>query len=74
MTAESLLQCVVLAMSESEGRGAHEPDYQTLVALGRDLVKESIDRLDSVRMKPLLLKLCARGRDEVKEERGEYLH
>jgi hypothetical protein len=74
MTAESLLHCVTLAMSEGECGGAQEPDYQTLVALGRALVKESIDRLDSVRLKPLLLKLCAHGRDEVKEERGVYLH
>lgn len=71
MTAEALLHCVVIAMNDDEG-GAHGPNYPTLVALARDLVRESIDQLDSVRLRPMLKKLD--GFLQVKEDAVNYVH
>lgn len=71
MTAEALLHCVVMAMNDDDG-DVHGPNYPTLVALARDLVRQSIDQLDSMRLRPMMTKL-----DEflqVKEEPVKYVH
>jgi len=72
MTAEAILHCAVIAMDEAEGDVASGPDYATLIDLARDLIKQSIDKLDSVRLKAMLQKLAHEGR-HVREELAEYV-
>jgi hypothetical protein len=74
MTAESLLHCIAIAMNEHDGEHTHGPDYQTLVVLARDLIKQSIDELDSMRLQPRLWKLRMHERHEVKEDAIAYIH
>jgi hypothetical protein len=74
MTAESLLHCIAIAMNEDDGEHSRGPDYQTLVTLARDLIKQSIDQLDSMRLQPSLWKLRMHERHEVKEDASAYVH
>lgn len=74
MTVEALLHCVVIAMNDHDGDIAHGPDYHTLVALARDLVRRSIDQLDSLRLRPMLLKHRVQEFLEVKEVTVKYVH
>lgn len=54
MDAETILHCVVIAMNETDPSDTHGPYYQNVIEVARDLVVESINRLDSVRMRPML--------------------
>jgi hypothetical protein len=74
MRAEAVLHCVVLAMDVTEGDNAGAPHYQAAIDLARDLIVQTIDQLDSVRLKPLLGMTGARRMYGVKESAGEYLH
>lgn len=74
MTVEALLHCIVIAMNDHDGDTTHGPDYHTLVALARDLVRRSIDQLDSMRLRPMLLKDRVQDFLEVKECRVKYVH
>lgn len=56
MTADAILHGVIVAMDADDTQDPDSPDYQTLVALARDLVKQAIDQLDSVRLKPTVEK------------------
>jgi hypothetical protein len=69
MKAEAILDCVLLAMAENDGCGDSPPHYPSVLKIARDLVNQSIDQLDSVRLKPMI-----RGTDGVKEERPAYVH
>ena len=73
MTAEALMHCVAVAMDDNDC-AADTPDYQTLIDLSRHLIKQTIDQLDSVRMKPLLEKIGVHGTDAVKESTVTYVH
>lgn len=54
MTADAILHGVIVAMDANDTQDPDSPDYQTLVALARDLVKQAIDQLDSVRLRPMV--------------------
>lgn len=73
MSAEAILHCVVVAMDESESGGAEAPNYQVAIEVARELVVQTIDQLDSVRVKPLLGFNGMQRVDSVKESAGEYL-
>jgi hypothetical protein len=53
MQAESLLQCILIAMEDAEGE-ARKLYYPNLIELIRSLVNQSIGALDSVRLRPLI--------------------
>lgn len=74
MTVEALLHCIVIAMNDHDGNLAQGPDYHTLVALARDLVRRSIDQLDSMRLRPMLLKDRMQDGLEVRECPVKYMH
>ena len=74
MTAEALLHCIVIALNDHDGDAAHGPDYHTLVALARDLVRRSIDALDSMRLRPALPNRRAQEGLAVRECTATYVH
>lgn len=74
MTVEALLDCIVLAMDAHEGASIHGPAYPALVMLARDLLRQSIDRLDSMRLQSMLLEVRARECFEVKDGVVAYVH
>jgi hypothetical protein len=59
--AESLLACLAISM-ESEVDPVDEPYYPDIARLARQLVKQSINGLDSLTLQQLLM------RDKIKEE------
>lgn len=60
MDAEAVLHCVLVAMSESSSAEAHGPSYGSVLTIARDLVAESINQLDSVRLRPMFQTLRVR--------------
>jgi hypothetical protein len=74
MTAEAVLHCAVIAMDDECEYAAGRPHYPTLVALARDLIKQSIDQLDSLRLRQMLEGTETRADYTVKEPTTEYLH
>jgi hypothetical protein len=74
MTAEAVLHCVVIAMDETDGDNSDGPHYQSLVNLARDLVVQTINQLDSVRLGPMRDEVGSHGKDGVKESAAEYVH
>jgi hypothetical protein len=48
MNAETILHCTVLAMNESDCANPDGPYFQNIVDVARDLVRQSINGLDSV--------------------------
>jgi hypothetical protein len=73
MTAESILHCVAIAMAEDHA-DADTPHYPTLIELSRNLVKQVIDQLDSLKVQSMLARIGVHGTDEVKERAVEYVH
>ncbi len=53
MKARSILGCVMLAM-EGNDEGPCELDFPDIIELARSLINESINRLDSVNLRPFL--------------------
>jgi hypothetical protein len=74
MTAESVLECAMLAMDETDHDQAQGPYYQNVIGVARDLILQSIDRLDSVRLGPMLDRLALRSGSSVREYVAAYLH
>lgn len=74
MKAETILQCVVIAMDEPECVGPRAPHFQSIIEMARELIIESINQLDSVRIGPMLEKLALEGQYEVKELAAAYVH
>lgn len=79
MQAESLLQCLLVALDDEEGE-ARSPYYPHVIELARELLTRSIGQLDSLRLRPLIEqargdkdyataeeKTGRHGTDEVKE-------
>lgn len=54
MTAHSVLSCVTLAMEGDDGGGKDGPYYPGLIGIARDLVNESIKRMDSNKLERLM--------------------
>jgi hypothetical protein len=57
MKAESALRCALVAMDYDADFSADEPYYPNVVELARDLLRHSIDQLDSLRLRPMLEEL-----------------
>jgi hypothetical protein len=74
MTAEAVLHCVVIAMDETDGDNTCAPHYQSAVDLARDLIVQTVNQLDSVRLGPMLGEIGARRKYGVKETAVEYVH
>jgi len=73
MTAEAVLHSVAIAMDDDDRDDANSPHYPTLVELAREIVKRTIDQLDSVRVKATLEQNGGRHGYEVKESFVEYV-
>lgn len=54
MEAEAVLNCVLVAMDDDDGCNARGPYYPSVIGLARDLVNQSINQLDSVRLRPMI--------------------
>lgn len=52
MNAETILHCTVLAMNERDCADPDGPYFQNIIDVARDLVRQSINGLDSVRLYP----------------------
>ena len=50
MKADAVLNCLALAMDYDDGANIPRPYYAIIVELARDLVNDSISRLDSVNL------------------------
>jgi hypothetical protein len=74
MKAEAILHCVAIAMDESEGDNTRAPCYQAALSVARDLLVQSINRLDTVRVRPMLDDRLRLGQDGIKESAPKYLH
>lgn len=74
MKAEAVLECAMLAMDETDVEQTHGPYYQNVIGVARDLILQSIDQLDSIRLGPLLDRLTVRSGHGVKEHVAAYLH
>jgi len=57
MTAESLLACVLAAMESYDAGDPDGPYYPGVLELAREILNESLDKLDSAKLKPLILEL-----------------
>ena len=79
MQAESLLQCLLVALEDEEVE-TRSPYYPHVIELARELLTQSIGQLDSLRLRPLIEqargekayataeeKTGRHGADEVKE-------
>ena len=51
MAAHSLLQLIVMAMSEADGAATDGPYYPTLIEMARDLIDTAIKNLDIVSLR-----------------------
>jgi hypothetical protein len=54
MKADAVLNCLALAMDYDDGANIPRPYYAIIVELARDLVNDSISRLDSVNLEAAL--------------------
>ena len=74
MQAESLLQCLLVALEGEEGEVC-SPYYPQVIELARELLTQSIGQLDSLRLRPLIER--ARGEKDygtVEERTGRHGH
>jgi hypothetical protein len=51
MVAESILHCAALVMNESDRSEADLPDFESIVEVARQMVRKSINQLDSVNLR-----------------------
>jgi hypothetical protein len=65
MKADAVLNCLALAMDYDDGSNIPRPYYGIIVELARDLVNDSITRLDSVNLGAAL-----RGRQATRSKKG----
>ena len=54
MTAESLLACVLAAMESYDTDDPDGPYYPSVLELAREILNESLSKLDSAKLKPLI--------------------
>lgn len=72
MQAESLLQCLLAALQDEAGE-VQGPYYPHVIELARELLTQSIGRLDSVHLRPLIEQARGEKAYPVAEERkGNY--
>jgi hypothetical protein len=88
MRAEAVLQCVLAALDDGDAGCADGPHYQSAIDVARDLIKQSIDRLDSVELPFIDADTSVRANvdtaqakdrvstctNEVKEHASRYVH
>lgn len=56
MQAESLLHCLLTAM-DNDSSESHGPYYPGVIQMAKDMVRRSIDQLDSLRLRPTFERL-----------------
>lgn len=61
MTVESLLACVLAAMESYDAGDPDGPYYPGALEIAREILNESLDKLDATRLKPLILELTTRS-------------
>lgn len=72
MQAESLLECVLVALDAEDG-ATDSAYFPSVIAMARELMGRSIDRLDSIRLRPLLAQARGERNYETAEEKtGTY--
>src|SRR5688500_13393765 len=54
MDAEAVLDCVICALDEDSRLDASGPSYPSVVRIARELIREAIDRLDSVKVEAVM--------------------
>ena len=54
MTAESLLACVLAAMESYDADDPDAPYYPRVLELAQEILNESLGKLDSAKLKPLI--------------------
>jgi hypothetical protein len=54
MTAESLLACVLAAIESYDGDDPDGPYYPRVLELAQEILNESLGKLDSAKLKPLI--------------------
>lgn len=59
MTAEALVACVLAAMESYDAGDPDGPCYSAVLELARDILSESLDKLDSAKLKPMIRELVA---------------
>lgn len=64
MQAHSLLSCIALAIDNDDGGDRHGPYYPGLIEIVRDLVNESIRRLDWDQLERLVATGSGKGQSE----------
>lgn len=57
MRVESLIECLLAAMDNDDDAGTEAPYYPNVIEMMYELVQETIDKLDSVNVKPLIREL-----------------
>lgn len=57
MTVESLLACVLAAMESYDSGDPDGPYYPGALEIAREILNESLDKLDATRLKPLIREL-----------------
>lgn len=67
MDAEAVLHCVMIALDDDDRWNTHGPYYQSVIGIARDLVTKTINRLDSVTLRPIL----ARAKDDADSDYAE---
>ena len=75
MKVESLLHCALLAMDYDDGfEDGERPYYPNVIELARDLVNETLEQLDSVKLGPMIEKLKGRAKPqaETREPGSDY--
>ena len=68
MKADAVLNCLALAMDYDDGANIPRPYYAIIVELARDLVNNSISRLDSANLEAVMRAKRSGGK-RVSEER-----
>lgn len=90
MDAETVLDCVVIALEDDERMDKPGPYYAKAIRIARQLVRTSINQLDSIKIKAAMkqVQTCAGGLaegegsetralrqyDDVKESPAPYVH
>lgn len=81
MDAEALIDCAIVAMEEDERLRVMGPNYLSVVRMARELVRNTINHLDTVHVKAAIARATVLPGDPaeappdgVKEERAAYLH
>jgi hypothetical protein len=72
--AEAVLDCMLQAIDEDARLDAPGPSYQSVVRIVREIVRSTIDQLDSINVNAVMPDVSAELSLGVKEEPAAYVH